>query len=286
MISVVKNLATVPVRLTAARCLEKKLQCITDPATHKHDTYYYRDGSYDDLVTIYQAKCAYCETGSNAGTTFRVDHFRPKNKVEGVTHHQGYYWLTYEWSNLVLACERCNGKKSNKFPISAGATRIVAPVLAADGHCTPDYRNIRSAVYVAESAVLLNPEVDKVEDHFVFLPTGEMKALSDRGTVTINMLKLNRHALTLARKKMVDKIVLEINACVDDYISSGNDSHITITLMRVFEKLSKLPDRKNRYSRFAWFMFTKFDVFFANRFGPKQAIVVKETFDAFRARAV
>lgn len=191
-----------------------------------------------------------------------------------------------QWSNLVLSCERCNGKKSNRFPLQATGVRIFTPEFEADGHCTASYKNIRSAVYAAETATLLNPEFDLVESHFVFQPDGEMRSLTARGTETIDILKLNCHALRIARKKILDEMVNEIETCVDNYLASGHTSHLTISLMQVFDKLSRLPDRRKPYSRFAWFMFTKFDLFFANRFGPKQAQIVTDAFTAFRLREV
>ena len=63
-----------------------------------------------ELEYLYLGKCCYCETKINPVSTAHVEHFRPKSKITGVNKN-GYYWLGYEWSNLLLACPSCNGIK-------------------------------------------------------------------------------------------------------------------------------------------------------------------------------
>ncbi|MFX1554713.1 MAG: hypothetical protein ACFFBV_12360, partial [Promethearchaeota archaeon] len=84
-------------------------------------------------------KCAYCETQIVSDQYGDMEHYRPKNAVtdengeeikkEGengqTITHPGYYWLAYDWQNLLLTCEMCNrpnpGNKNigkhNKFPV-------------------------------------------------------------------------------------------------------------------------------------------------------------------------
>jgi len=88
----------------------------------------------------FNGKCAYCESQIIDGRNADIDHYRPKALVtdekdkpvtirfdDGHTDtHPGYYWLAYEWHNLLPACKYCNqltklkystvGKK-NRFPI-------------------------------------------------------------------------------------------------------------------------------------------------------------------------
>jgi hypothetical protein len=48
--------------------------------------------------------------------------FRPKggwvqNDGDALTQ-PGYYWLAYEWSNLLISCQLCNQEfKKNRFPL-------------------------------------------------------------------------------------------------------------------------------------------------------------------------
>lgn len=62
------------------------------------------------LVAMFQGKCAYCESKIDVVTYGAIEHFRPKSK---------YPELTFTWSNLLLACDRCNdrGHKGERFPL-------------------------------------------------------------------------------------------------------------------------------------------------------------------------
>lgn len=55
--------------------------------------------------------CAYC---GGRGTT--IDHVLPKSRGGGDT-----------WTNLVAACERCNGRKADRTPHEAGMTLLWEP---------------------------------------------------------------------------------------------------------------------------------------------------------------
>ena len=56
----------------------------------------------DDLVRMFRSKCAYCESKITHVDYGHIDHYRPKSKFPD---------LTFEWSNLLLACGICNGTK-------------------------------------------------------------------------------------------------------------------------------------------------------------------------------
>ncbi len=73
-------------------------------------------------------KCAYCET-LNPTSHEVVEHFRPKSgwqqKRGDALEKPAYFWLSYEWENLLFACDRCNdtAHKANLFPLSNPALR-------------------------------------------------------------------------------------------------------------------------------------------------------------------
>ena len=64
------------------------------------------------LSAISSDKCAYCEYRLSR-TDWDVDHYRPKARVYGRDDHPGYYWLAYEWDNLLPACKHCNQLRSD-----------------------------------------------------------------------------------------------------------------------------------------------------------------------------
>ena len=52
-------------------------------------------------------KCIYCESAVLHVSHGDIEHMRPKKKFPA---------LTYVWTNLGLACTKCNGAKSDQFP--------------------------------------------------------------------------------------------------------------------------------------------------------------------------
>jgi uncharacterized protein (TIGR02646 family) len=64
------------------------------------------------LFDAFLGKCAYCEVQFVLDQTGDVEHFRPKAGVvdehDQRVDHPGYYWLAYEWSNLLPSCSKCN----------------------------------------------------------------------------------------------------------------------------------------------------------------------------------
>ena len=69
------------------------------------------------LLRLYNYKCSYCERYIH--TAKEVEHYRPISK---------YFWLSYEWTNLLISCHECNkasGGKGFQFPI--GAKRKISP---------------------------------------------------------------------------------------------------------------------------------------------------------------
>ncbi|MGE0018165.1 MAG: retron system putative HNH endonuclease [Draconibacterium sp.] len=75
----------------------------------------------DSLKTMFSGKCAYCESQITHIGYGHIEHFRPKSKFPD---------LCFEWDNLMLGCEICNGKqyKGDKFPENKDGGPFVNPV--------------------------------------------------------------------------------------------------------------------------------------------------------------
>lgn len=132
-------------------------------------------------------KCCFCEARFAANYAGDVEHYRPKGAVTspGQKLWPGYYWLAYAWSNLFYACADCNQyRKRDQFPLADEGAR------ARDHH----------ADLAAETPLLLDPGGDRdPRQHIIFkadVPVGQ----TDAGRVTINLLKLDREELNLARR--------------------------------------------------------------------------------------
>lgn len=159
---------------------------------------------------IFHDKCAYCEGRTKAQNPLDVEHYRPKMAVTDdrrpLPDHDGYYWLAYEWFNLILSCRNCNsnhsssdkGKKVthpgkfNEFRVRG--SRTVEP--SADPDAWRD--ELRS-----EQPLLLNPYDgdDDPAKHIAFDENGVPypKDGSERGRETIKVCHLYRIELVEAR---------------------------------------------------------------------------------------
>lgn len=60
-------------------------------------------------------KCAYCDRSFAPGG-HHTEHFRP---ILG-----GYWWLAWDWDNLLFACVTCNGPKSHVFELLPGSHKL------------------------------------------------------------------------------------------------------------------------------------------------------------------
>lgn len=158
--------------------------------------YQYQGKSYYSvralLANIYFNKCAYCEGIENKP---EVEHYRPKKGVTEDSGHGGYYWLCYEWTNLLPACRYCNteGGKGNQFPIQG--LRVKFPSMKYN--VLDKTANIaQNSPLIDEQPYLLHPEIDFPDNkrYFKFKNTGEIVGIDSlgRGAATIRICNLNR----------------------------------------------------------------------------------------------
>ena len=71
----------------------------------------------NDILIPSVGRCAYCEGRNSAGEFGDAEHYRPKGEVtenRKPISHPGYYWLAYEWYNLLLSCKKCNSKHPDR----------------------------------------------------------------------------------------------------------------------------------------------------------------------------
>jgi uncharacterized protein (TIGR02646 family) len=170
------------------------------------DTYRTGKATMEFRESIYQAapvktaledshggKCCYCEIViPTPHAHSHVEHWRPKRSPRqsrrAPCEPPGYYWLAYEWDNLLLSCFVCNRSKGDLFPIKDPATRV------------RDHR----ITLENESPTILKPDRDNPRRHIKFdkdVPVG----ITDEGKETIKVLGLDsvKHSL---RRKCLAKI--------------------------------------------------------------------------------
>lgn len=149
------------------------------------------------LLKVFPNKCAYCEsTLETRGGTF--DHFRPSNSARGFGKEYSeahYWWLSFHWQNLLLACPSCNRAKSSWFPVK-GKRAVLKATIA----------QVRK-----ENALLIDPTIDDPRLHVRFDREGKIIGITEKGSTTIEILQLNRKELIINRQMSVkeNEIFLE-----------------------------------------------------------------------------
>jgi hypothetical protein len=166
------------------------------------------------LEVLYHGKCAYCETRG----VIEIEHYRPKKGPRQKGHH-GYYWLCYEWTNLVPACHDCNRigtGKGAQFPLAGLAgSRRSRPGESAPGIIDLTMSLASHTYLMSEQPLLLHPELDNPKHHLKFEVDSEnsyieIKGCSARGEKSIKVYNLHRKALTRGRKEVVIQPALEL----------------------------------------------------------------------------
>jgi hypothetical protein len=161
----------------------------------KQEVYFAKGGPF-------RGKCAYCECWITDFQHGDVEHFRPKRAVtdmdeqvvfvsdgddEAMIEHRGYYWLAYDWTNLLPSCQACNQPgpardggierrigKRNCFPVAGRRA------------WKPDHD------LAEEQPLLINPVIEEPAAHLaVDVETGIMTSKSVRGQACIDVFGLN-----------------------------------------------------------------------------------------------
>lgn len=296
MIPVAKNFNNIPASLSSAACVASLTEVLnTADPDHKEKIKQKFYGSQDvvqRLKATYHNKCAYCESYEPQP---EVEHFRPKKRVNGVQGHPGYYWLCYEWSNLMPACHDCNknGVKGNFFPVSG--VRVIAPTFDGHGNLNlVECRLLSNTLYVNESPLLLNPEVPGFDPYlyFSFDRTGWIREVPIAGTVdyqrsneTIRIVDLNRDKLYLnTRKKNIRYYMGRIKGYIFRFMI-GRKSQLEFE-DSIFEILTEIKDNSavtKEYSFFWDFLYKNFNIFITYYFKPKYRPRLFEIVNRFKA---
>ena len=198
------------------------------------------------LLKAFRHKCAYCEGRHKDGFALHVEHYRPKLEVTEQRlkiNHPGYFWIAYEWWNLVPSCAYCNSSHTDgkEHPGKASEFRVIQ-----DRVCSPsDDPQVWEAELSAEGPLLLNPFTDHPEEHIDFDEFGFPfpKNGSTRGRETIDVCHLDRPSLIEARMDQLG----HIRSAIDDLIRNApNDptSHSTVAAFEATAPFSLWRRRK------------------------------------------
>jgi len=287
MIQVSKSYSNSPNILKSDNCKKKIEKAMLEKDSHNFGYYYNEQGDVKkDLELIYHQKCAYCESKVNHIATLQVEHYRPKKKVTEDINHNGYYWLGYEWSNLLLACPKCNqqGAKGNYFPISGervyNHTDFLTNNKLDSNKCYPN-----KSPLIDERPLLLNPELDNPKQHFIFNEYGKIEGNTIRGKKTIEICKLDREHLNKNRKKeVIDYIFKQIKNLIlgfETRESMPKETFINM-LKNIFIELEDKQNISHSYALLGWYMFNNFDKFIKIHIHSKFQILIIEAWNRYK----
>lgn len=134
------------------------------------------------LWAMQHEKCAYCEQDREIAWE-PVEHYRPFTL---------YWWLAYEWRNLLLTCNPCNSaSKNGAFPLRVESARLAAEQQPPGN----------------EKPLIIDPTSVDPAKHLTFVPDrngGWIVAPvnnSLRGRKTRDLCRLNRATLARLRNK-------------------------------------------------------------------------------------
>ena len=196
-----------------------------------------------ELLDLYYEKCAYCETKYLKNSDNWLEHYRPKSH---------YYWLAYEWSNLIPTCTKCNRIKKAKFPIIDEKYRVRLPTIK-NGKLDKTKNFVNEPPLSSERPLLINPEIDDPIFFFNFEIDENKKGINiigtdngGRGEKTIEICGLNRtegnySGLPLHRQKeIIDALVEQLYLASELLYGNEIQQKYFITLIsKIFKKLKQ-----------------------------------------------
>lgn len=149
------------------------------------------------LDNIQKGMCCYCECYYEVSGKGEVEHFRPKmgymQDKNDLFHRPGYFWLGYDWNNLMYSCKNCNEDyKKNYFPLKDNAKRA-NPVI--------------SYSIDEEEPLLVNPYEEKEpQKHFGFKDGIEF-GITPEGKKSVEYYGLDRESLNEDRTEFLEKFI-------------------------------------------------------------------------------
>ncbi len=238
----------------------------------------------DTLKEIYYNKCAYCEIMEHKP---EIEHYRPKKEVKEDKTHQGYYWLCYEWTNLIPSCHNCNTEngKRTQFPIMGD--RVNSPsFLISNQKLDKEQCKAENSPLINERPYLFHPEIDTPETAFEFKINGAIRGIDHlgRGRQTARICDLNRENLKYRRQIIIDDYKKCISESLDDYFDGTiNERSFRKKLLFVFLKIRINSQPNKEFSLVSKYIESDFDQIIPPLLPtPKQRLIIINAYRRFK----
>jgi hypothetical protein len=206
------------------------------------------------LNRLFRNKCAYCEE-KLSGQPGDVEHFRPKGRVCDATFrqvvinhpewgkdfaHPGYFWLAYDWDNLLPSCADCNrfrwydkdtsGGKADRFPVN-GAYAYDPSGVASEDPLLIDPSKVDPARH-------LRLEFDAVTGNLIY------RATTEKGEMTIETFGLNKREVMVKQRT---RTFFDAQEAFKAYANiAGDDNNLELTRKR--ERINEMLSGEDQYT--------------------------------------
>jgi len=191
------------------------------------------------LESEFHGKCGYCEKKIVQPNYSNVDRYRPNNGIRDAKEYfpDLYWWLTFTWNNLILCCKECKQYKANYFPIRGKRASV-------------DNQSIKK-----ENPLLVNPLIGEPSTYFHFDNEGNIHSTEERGSQTIELLRLNRTELIESRRLAREKIIEIVKRKL-----IRDESFIPIQKIEYLQTLFEKEDSSIEFSSFKrWVLINELD---------------------------
>lgn len=142
-----------------------------------------------DWAQMLFTKCAYCEQ-KMAPSGIHTNRYRPEAAAQdwpkGKEWREHYWWMAFEWQNLLPLCSHCTSLKGHHFPVVMRA-KVEASLTELK----------------REGAKLIDPFTEDPAGLITFNENGEAIGTTERGNLTIELLSLNRTDLLAKRLQAI-----------------------------------------------------------------------------------
>jgi uncharacterized protein (TIGR02646 family) len=172
------------------------------------------------LRTLFDGKCAYCESFYFSTQPEDVEHYRPKGRIDSGTAKlkPGYWWLASEWENLLPSCIDCNRERTHEFPDGTKAVQGKGDKFPL---ADESQRATAEGGHLHETPLLLNPCADRPEQYIRFSDEGgdcmvvpidgaEGSLPLRRARTSIEVYALNRPGLVRERSRHMRDTVAQL----------------------------------------------------------------------------
>lgn len=208
------------------------------------------------LLSLSNGKCAYCESPIAVNQPGDVEHYRPKGRIrdehgkivkvkyqDDEIEHPGYWWLAYDWRNLLPSCTDCNRRRHHGLD---GASAGKGDYFAVRGQRAA----LPSDDLDQEQALLLDPTMPsfKPQDHFEFLQDGTMRPLTEEARHSCELLGLNLREALVGQRELTYLQAQQAFASLFSLMASPASG---TSLVRVRQQINDMWNGRSAYSAFA-----------------------------------